>query len=51
MKQVEKKGEFGNPLNESLGFKCGTPIMLGLDNVVHLVVLYVIYGSSSNLGC
>ncbi len=25
----EEKCEFGNPWNESLGFKCGTPIMLG----------------------
>jgi hypothetical protein len=25
----EKKSEFGNPRSESLGFKCGTPIMLG----------------------
>ncbi len=24
----KKKGEFGNPWSESLGFKCGTPIML-----------------------
>jgi hypothetical protein len=24
----EEKGEFGNPWNESLGFKCGTLIML-----------------------
>jgi hypothetical protein len=46
-----ERSEFGNPLNESLGLKCGTPIMLGLDNVIHLVVLYAIYGSSSDLGC
>ncbi len=25
----EQKGEFGNPWNESSGFKCGTPIMFG----------------------
>jgi hypothetical protein len=25
----EKKCEFGSPWNESLGFKCGTLIMLG----------------------
>ncbi len=25
----EKKGEFGNPWNDSLSFKCSTPIMLG----------------------
>jgi hypothetical protein len=25
----EEKGEFGNPWSESLGFKCGTLIMLG----------------------
>jgi hypothetical protein len=24
----EEKGEFGNPCNESLGFKSGTPIVL-----------------------
>jgi hypothetical protein len=24
----EEKGEFGSPWSESLGFKCGTPIML-----------------------
>ncbi len=27
----EEKGEFGSPRNESLYFKEGTPIMLGLD--------------------
>jgi hypothetical protein len=26
--KCEEKGEFGNPWSESLGFKCGTPIML-----------------------
>ncbi len=25
----EEKGEFGSPWSESLGFKCGIPIMLG----------------------
>jgi hypothetical protein len=25
----EEKGEFGSPWNESLGFKCDIPIMLG----------------------
>ncbi len=33
----EKKGEFGNPWSESLGFKCGTPIMLGLVTLKKLV--------------
>ncbi len=27
----EEKGEFGNFSSEFLKFKCGTPIMLGLD--------------------
>jgi len=25
----KKQGGFGSPCSESLGFKCGTPIMLG----------------------
>ncbi len=28
----EKKGEFGSPRSESLGFKCGTPTMLGFNS-------------------
>jgi hypothetical protein len=28
--EIEEKGEFGSPWSESLGFKCGIPIMLGL---------------------
>jgi hypothetical protein len=28
----EEKNEFGNPWTESLGFKCGTLVMLGLAN-------------------
>jgi hypothetical protein len=47
----EKEDEFGNTQSESLKFKCGTPIMLGFENVIHLLVLYVIYGNSSDLGC
>ncbi len=31
--KCEKKGEFGSPWNESLGFKCGTPIMLGPKSI------------------
>jgi hypothetical protein len=50
-KTSEEKGEFGSPWNEFLKFKCGTSIMLGLDNVIHLLVLYLIRGSSSDLGC
>ncbi len=34
-----KKGEFGSPWNESLGFKCGTPIMLGPISYVILCPL------------
>jgi len=28
----EKKVEFGSPWSESLGFKCGTPTMLGFNS-------------------
>jgi hypothetical protein len=30
-RKSEEKGEFGSPRKESLYFKEGTPIMLGLD--------------------
>jgi hypothetical protein len=28
----EEKSEFGNPWRESIGFKCDTPIMFGLNS-------------------
>jgi hypothetical protein len=44
----EEKGEFGSPRNESLYFKQGTPIMLGLDlwmleyvhDILHLSLIF-----------
>jgi hypothetical protein len=34
--EKNEKNEFGSPSNESLRFKCGTPIMLGPGRVVVL---------------
>jgi hypothetical protein len=31
----EEQSEFGYPWSESLGFKCGTPIMLGPPMVIN----------------
>ncbi len=36
----EEKGEFGNPRNESLCFKGGTPIMPGAYYGIHLQLVF-----------
>jgi hypothetical protein len=32
----EEKGEFESPSSDSLRFKCGTPIILGLQKLSHM---------------
>jgi hypothetical protein len=34
----EEKNEFGSLWNESLGFKCGTPIMLGTHRIFEICI-------------
>jgi len=40
--QNEKKGEFGNPWNESLRFKCGTLIDVW-KNMLTILFIYLFY--------